>query len=1022
MSHPYISYALSSVSLEGESRVETSDDEDLAICIDHHTCLPTLPPNTRSLREESNEDQTFSNPPSVRPAQTLQAIQLFPPQQPCVVGSAENHVIERQEPEESSSSLNTPQLFHQQQPSVAASLVDHAGGSLQPKHLPHDPTSPQLLHQQQPSVAASLVDHAGGSLQPKHLSHDPTPPQLLNQHQPSGIEGLEDNDVRSLGPELPSTISSSKRSLSRVDDDKSPSVASSIGSRRKRKRSRRSPTHSVFSISSDSESQDEREGVKVDAFAGEDDNPPAQNDPEVADYIDDETAMRAIMDTEACEQQPLWKTAASNARIYDWTHSNRDKQYQIPGILGLIFHWQWLAIFFVLKNNCGIDDIWGAMVGDEPGLGKTWLGFCVAVVRLLLWRRWREIEEEWRTAPATRRHCPEHAPHDAVCPSNNSFFVNCPCQPSSDLHQCRPQDGCTIIFVPPPNIQEWVDHIEEHVDLKRLGIEFVVAYKDVTHRPLHPHIRKLKTIRDPNDPNAQFPRSKKAQHPAAFGLPTLESTSIWVLTTYQTWNIECKKFDFKRKYTYQEKGEKKTEPDTIHEFQCGMAIIDESHKVSTIGAGHWRPLERMRRDRPHLRFWCLAMSGTILHTSPRDIAAPISIMSSRSWDKPEHPLHDLRVERLLEADSLLSNQDPDSPWDGKLQTFIDRFKTLLYRVLIRRNENSTWFGQPLIDLPPLEKRAVHVKFPEKHRAAHDSLVQKWADQMRTKLAKEQEDWDQKKYDPAYLQKHPKRPERLNSQGVFNSSNTRLLRVTSILPSLACRLPNYPDQHWTNTEVELSCIDRTTGTMTTGCVLDKEWDDSKDDPRLKKLVKIIGDHPDKPFLVFSSFTEVIVSCERIIREQAGSRTMGMYFGTQKTKTVAKNKFKGVTNAEGKLISGEQPDGLGGTIKTLGTGHNLTRAKLIILMEPIYESYLWTQIPKRAHRYGQKEKVFFYTLSSDTKIEEYVTDRRLRKEGFGERAFARLAETLEKMKELASEKEAEKAADEKAAAEKDLEMEV
>ena len=67
-------------------------------------------------------------------------------------------------------------------------------------------------------------------------------------------------------------------------------------------------------------------------------------------------------------------------------------------------------------------------------------------------------------------------------------------------------------------------------------------------------------------------------------------------------------------------------------------------------------------------------------------------------------------------------------------------------------------------------------------------------------------------------------------------------------------------------------------------------------------------------------------------------MALYFNGQKTRTIAKNSFKGLTHSNGMLIHPSQPSGLGGSIGTLGTGHNLTRAKVIILMEPIYESYL------------------------------------------------------------------------------------
>lgn len=68
------------------------------------------------------------------------------------------------------------------------------------------------------------------------------------------------------------------------------------------------------------------------------------------------------------------------------------------------------------------------------------------------------------------------------------------------------------------------------------------------------------------------------------------------------------------------------------------------------------------------------------------------------------------------------------------------------------------------------------------------------------------------------------------------------------------------------------------------------------------------------------------------------------------------------------------------------------------------------------------MFFYTLRTNTNIEEYVNDRRLRKEGFGEQAFARLADTLEKAKELVAARVAEEADKERGAKEEALAMEI
>ena len=78
--------------------------------------------------------------------------------------------------------------------------------------------------------------------------------------------------------------------LPNVDDDESTLTAWSAGLRRKRRLNRRSPTPFAFSISSDTESLGEREGMEVGVFEGEVDDPAEEDDSKAGDYADDETA------------------------------------------------------------------------------------------------------------------------------------------------------------------------------------------------------------------------------------------------------------------------------------------------------------------------------------------------------------------------------------------------------------------------------------------------------------------------------------------------------------------------------------------------------------------------------------------------------------------------------------------------------------------------------------------------------------------------------------------------------------
>lgn len=54
-----------------------------------------------------------------------------------------------------------------------------------------------------------------------------------------------------------------------------------------------------------------------------------------------------------------------------------------------------------------------------------------------------------------------------------------------------------------------------------------------------------------------------------------------------------------------------------------------------------------------LNFWLVPMSGTILHSTPRDIIAPVSLLYHIGWENPSYPLHCLRPSNLEAFYNLL---------------------------------------------------------------------------------------------------------------------------------------------------------------------------------------------------------------------------------------------------------------------------------------------------------------------------------------------------------------------------------
>lgn len=85
------------------------------------------------------------------------------------------------------------------------------------------------------------------------------------------------------------------------------------------------------------------------------------------------SSFRRIRDSQLCEHihNDMWPRAAAFAKIPNPNKTTGDSKFLIPGMLKPVYHWQWLCIFVVVRFNRGALGRYGALVGDEMGLGKV---------------------------------------------------------------------------------------------------------------------------------------------------------------------------------------------------------------------------------------------------------------------------------------------------------------------------------------------------------------------------------------------------------------------------------------------------------------------------------------------------------------------------------------------------------------------------------------------------------------------------------------------------------------------------
>ena len=100
---------------------------------------------------------------------------------------------------------------------------------------------------------------------------------------------------------------------------------------------------------------------------------------------------------------------------------------------------------------------------------------------------------------------------------------------------------------------------------------------------------------------------------------------------------------------------------------------------------------------------------------------------------------------------------------------------------------------------------------------------------------------------------------------------------------------------------------------------------------------------------------------------------MYFGDRRVD--AEQTSQQIIDLDtGKRYKPAEADVLLGKGREMGVGLTLTKATIVILCEPTFNAALLYQMPRRAHRYGQKNVVVFYTLIANTMIEKLVDRKR------------------------------------------------
>ncbi|KAI0011240.1 hypothetical protein F4779DRAFT_637411 [Xylariaceae sp. FL0662B] len=375
-----------------------------------------------------------------------------------------------------------------------------------------------------------------------------------------------------------------------------------------------------------------------------------------------------------------------------------------PSIEGYQMHAIWLMLTQVTRQKASL------MLGDAMGFGKTGMSLTVAVLFRVLHRLYDDVVKEWEgeIPQRQRKHLPSEGQLiDAVCPSQGSLTLQCPCVRPGLAYQIIDAlpSAPTVIICPPDLIKNWMSEFNKWVDKSRESlardVEMTVSHSNyvrstVYHTPAH--VTKTKTTGAPvyfvldDKPNYLLRPSAKSGAQNIIIVSRSGTTNF--LAPYKgekSWYGDHEDFRGQKIMTFQfvaglvffdefhnYKGNKKsvTEP-----FQM-LAQISGHSLNPTIAIGlsgslrssptNWRPFVRHHLDVAYLQGWTEGLAGLEniddLEEHINDFEYLVNNLHISSEDKKEEiEKRQDRLTRFLKAfiPEIILARTQSTPFRGK---------------------------------------------------------------------------------------------------------------------------------------------------------------------------------------------------------------------------------------------------------------------------------------------------------------------------------------------------------------------
>jgi SNF2 family DNA or RNA helicase len=415
----------------------------------------------------------------------------------------------------------------------------------------------------------------------------------------------------------------------------------------------------------------------------------------------------------------------------------------------------------------------GGYLGDEMGLGKTTVAIMVWVLNAWLVENHRHVEHARSHPESSHLHLPENAPEAAACPSQYLWPFLCSCVNSPfSAKDLEPREGATLVVSPKSLLltwaKEWSEIIPNGQDKDKrnfMNFRLFIGHGDIKHRVLekigHPSIKLIADQKDKLKAEEDLTSGQNDHRYIVVTTPLSFETRVLPYTD---------RFDTGRHRNFY------SDAGILARLKWGSIIRDEFHGEKGQSSTTVRLFRKLicRQEGSFLPTWLL--SGTMFEKGPIDLQHWMHVLETDTW--AEHPTLKHAIEKPYKALSTrvqqLLNKPPPllQPEKEEMKQLAAKFSLILEELAISRSAKSTWFGKPVIKLPPHEHHDIVCNISDKYLADFKELEQAAILKTKRTYWKNLETWNRNKSEPM--------PE-MSMDGFLKQS--RIIRIASIFPAI-----------------------------------------------------------------------------------------------------------------------------------------------------------------------------------------------------------------------------------------------